>query len=39
MPEHRRIAAGHELERARHVALAINAGKNDNGGLHGSDME
>ena len=34
MPNHRRLAAGYQLERARHVALAIDAGKDDDGGFH-----
>src|SRR4029450_148206 len=34
MPHHGRLAAADELERARHVALAIDAGKDDNGGFH-----
>ena len=34
VPNHRGLAAGHELERMRHVALAVGTGKDDNGGLH-----
>src|SRR5262249_51613574 len=36
MPDHGRLAATDELERARHVALAIDAGKDDDGGFHHS---
>src|SRR5262249_56417840 len=36
MPDHGRVAATDELERARHVALAIDPGKDDNGGFHHS---
>ena len=35
MPDHRRLLAGDELQRARHVALAIDSGKDENGGFHG----
>ena len=38
MPHHRRLAAGNEFERARHVALAIDAGKNEDGGFHRSHL-
>src|SRR5205085_9600372 len=34
VPYHRGLAAGDELERVRHVALAIRSGKRDDGGLH-----
>ena len=34
VPDHRRLATGHELERARHVALAIDSGKDEDGGFH-----
>ena len=34
VPDHGGLAAGDELERARHVALAIDAGKDDDGGFH-----
>src|SRR5207245_11377547 len=36
MPDHGRLAAADKLERARHVALAIDAGKDDDGGFHQS---
>src|SRR5262249_16603625 len=36
MPDHGRLAAADELERARHVALAIDAGKDHDGGSHHS---
>ena len=38
VPDHRWLHARHELERARHVALAIDAGKDEDGGFHGFDM-
>jgi hypothetical protein len=31
MPDHRRLVAGDELERPRHVALAVDSGKDENG--------
>src|SRR5262249_53169617 len=34
MPDHRGRAAGDDPQRARHVALAIDAGEDDDGGLH-----
>ncbi len=34
MPDHRRLVARGELQRARHVALAIDAGKDEDGGFH-----
>ncbi len=34
VPDHRRIAARGELQRPRHVAFAIDAGKNEDGGFH-----
>ena len=34
VPHHRRLAPGNELQRARHVALAIDAGKDDDGRFH-----
>src|SRR5262249_39174740 len=36
MPDHGRLAPADELERARHVALAIDAGKDHDGGFHHS---
>jgi hypothetical protein len=36
MPDHRRFAAAGEAERARHVAFAIDAGKDDDRRLHWS---
>ena len=33
VPHHRGLAAGHELERMRHVALAVRSGEDDDGGL------
>ena len=36
VPDHRRLAAGDEPQRARHVALAIDAGKNEHRGFHES---
>jgi hypothetical protein len=35
MPDHRGLLAGDELERARHIALAVDSGKDENGGFHG----
>ena len=35
MPDHLGFMAGGELQRARHVAFAIDAGKDENGGFHG----
>ena len=32
VPDDRRLAAGRQLQRARHVAFAIGAGKDDDGG-------
>ena len=34
VPEHSRLAAGRALQRERHVALAIDAGEQDDGGVH-----
>ena len=34
MPDHRGFMPGRELQRARHVALAIDAGKDEDGGFH-----
>src|SRR5262249_14880247 len=34
MPDHRGRATGDDPERARHVALTIDAGEDDDGGLH-----
>jgi hypothetical protein len=31
MPHHRGFLAGDEFQRARHVALAIDSGKDENG--------
>ena len=31
MPHHRRLLAGDEFQRARHIALAIDSGKDENG--------
>ena len=36
VPHHGRFGARHKPERARHVALAIDAGEDDDGGFHGS---
>ena len=35
VPDHRGLLARGELQRARHVALAIDSGKDENGGFHG----
>ncbi len=34
VPDHGRLNAGNEPNRARHVALAIDAGENEDGGFH-----
>ena len=34
MPDHRGLLAGGELQRARHVALAIDSGEDENGRFH-----
>src|SRR4029078_691677 len=34
MPDHRGLLAGREFQRARHVALAIDAGENENGCIY-----
>ena len=34
VPDHVGLAARHKLERARHVALAVDAWKNEDGGFH-----
>jgi hypothetical protein len=31
MPDHRGLLAGGEFERARHIALAVDSGKDENG--------
>src|SRR5262249_20967782 len=36
MPDHGRLTPADELERTRHVALAIDAGKDHDGGFHHS---
>ena len=38
MPDHRRLAAGDEPQRARHVALAVDAGEDEDGGFHPSHV-
>ncbi len=38
VPDHRRLLAGHEFQRARHVALAIDAGKDEDGGFHSNSI-
>jgi hypothetical protein len=35
MPDHRRLLARGEPQRARHVALAVDSGEDENGGFHG----
>jgi hypothetical protein len=35
MPNHRRLAAAGEAKRARHVAFAIDTGKDDDRRVHG----
>ena len=34
VPDHRGFAPRHQLERVRHVALAVRSGENDDGGFH-----
>src|SRR5206468_3681245 len=34
MPDHRRLIARGQLQRTRHVALAIDSGKDEDGGFH-----
>ena len=36
VPDHRRRAARHQLQRARHVALAIDPREDEDGGFHGT---